>query len=80
MVLPEPDPADQIRAQLETLKVQYYKLSQTRQSLLNWLAGSGQAASAETRMKVEPQIAMIERDCKRIAGQVAELELALIES
>ena len=77
VVTPPPDPADEIRAQLAALKTEYYKLSKARQSLLNWLAGPGQSASAIDRMKVETRVAMIERDCTRIAGQMAELELKL---
>lgn len=76
---PEPDPADEIRARLDELKTEYYKLSKTRQDLLSWLAGPGQSASAIDRMKVETRVAMIERDCTRLAGEMAELELRLAQ-
>jgi len=77
VVAPEPDPADVIQAQLNELRTEYYKLAKTRQSLLNWLAGPGQSASSVTRMRVETRVALIERDCTRIAGQMAELQLQL---
>ena len=78
VVVPAESPAaTELKAEIATLKAKYAKLSTTRQTLRNWLAGPGKGHSSEERAKVQTHLAEVDRQCILVAAQIAALEQKL---